>query len=450
MIGIARWRRALGLYVAAWGPAAATIPGEATVFREHLFASVWGGMSAGIFILADVILAKALDAPGWQITLLATLSPAANIFSLYFAGQVTGRRKAGPFLLAALLGRLSLGLLVFWRTSTAMILLTFIYNIAGALLVTALNSVLQSRYPEPARSVRFGVATSVSAVFTILAAVLAGRLLELREGIFPWLFFASGVTGFLSVYHYYRMECLPGERVGMAAWLSAGLAGLRRRLAPGAEDAARHTLAASLRVAVRIFRENPDFVRFERDYMIYGFAFLSVLPILPIYIVRELQMNYAQLSASKGLWAQMGSVVLSPILGMALSRLRPLRFTGRVFLALAFYPLLLLVSTWHGFPLATRILWVYGALLVYSVAMAGVNLSWTLGSIHFARGRDASAFQGMHVAMTGVRGLLAPSLGYLVYSLFGTGAAFAMSTGLFTTAGILMLRHDRAERAASP
>jgi MFS family permease len=450
MVGIAEQRAVLGRFLASLAPGSSSAPGEASVFREHIFSSIWGGVSAGIFILTDVILAKALNAPGWQITLLASLSPAANIFSVDFAGQVTGRRKAGPFLLAAILGRLTMGLLLVWRTSMAMILLTFIYNIAGALVVTALNSVLQSRYPEPVRPVRFGVATSVSALFTILAAVAAGRLLELREGVYPWLFFGCGIAGFLSVYHYYRMECPPGERRGMIAWLSVGLAGLRRRLAPAAGDAARHSLAASLRVAARIFRENPDFVRFERDYMIYGFAFMSLLPILPIYIVRELNMNYAQLSASKGLWAQLGAVVLSPILGAALSRLRPLRFTGRVFLALSLYPLLLFVSTWRVFPVPTRILWVYGALLAFSVAMAGVNLSWTLGSMHFARGRDASAFQGMHVAMTGVRGLLAPSLGYAVYKLIGTGAVFVMATGLFAAAGILMLRHDREERAASP
>lgn len=450
MNGIARRWSALVWPTSGLVPDRTADPAEATVFREHILASIWGGISAGIFVLTDVILAKALDAPGWQITLLATLSPAANISSLYFAGQVTGRPKAGPFLLAAVFGRLTMSLLLVWQTSLAMILLTFIYNIAGALLITALNSVLQSRYPESVRPVRFAVATSVSALCTIIAAAAAGRLLELREGVFPWLFLACGVSGFLSAFHLYRMECLPGSGCGLRKWFTLGVDGLRSRIVPGAEDAQRHSIGTSLRMAMKIFKENPDFVRFERDYMIYGFAFMGLLPVLPIYIVRELNMNYAQLSASKGVWSQIGAVILSPILGMMLSRLRPLRFTGRIFVILALYPLLLLLSSWRGFDSQTRILWVYAAFLAYSVAMAGVNLSWTLGSMHFARGRDASAFQGMHVAMTGVRGLLAPSLGYAIYRLLGPAAVFAMSTGLFTAAGFLMLRHDRDERARLP
>lgn len=416
---------------------------EAAAFREHLFSAAWNGVSTGIFILADVILAKALDAPAWQITLLATLGPAANLFSFYWAGQVVGRRKAGAFLLSGILGRLTLATLLIWRTPACMIVLSFLYNVAGALMITALNAVFQSRYPERTRPVRFGIATSISALFSIVAAMIAGSLLQRHEGIFPWLFAFSGFTGFLSAWHLYRMERLPGEKRGLFNWLLLGLDGIKRRLRPGADEARRQRVRASFAIAARIFRENPHFVRFERDYMIYGFAFLSVVPILPIYIVRDLSMNYQQLSASKGLWALIGQLVLSPLLGIALGKLRPLRFTGRFFLLLALYPLCLLASTIPGLEQSMRFACVYAALFFFSVAMAGVNLSWTLGSMHFAGKEDASAFQGLHVAMTGVRGLLAPSLGLIVYSFVGTWAVFALSTVLFTTAGILMLRHDR-------
>jgi MFS family permease len=416
---------------------------ESAAFHEHILSSVWNGISTGIFVLSDVILAKTLNAPAWQITLLATLGPAANLFSFYWAGQIIGRRKAGTFLLIGILGRLAMALLLLWPTTACMIILSFVYNIAGALMITALNAVFQSRYPERTRPVRYGIATSISALFAILSAEIAGALLQRREGIYPWLFAASGVAGFMGAWHLYRMERLPGEKSGLVTWLLLGRDGMRTRLHPGDEEAKRQRVRASFAVAARIFRENPHFVRFERDYMVYGFAFLSVLPILPIYIVHDLSMNYEQLSASKGLWALIGQVALSPVLGIALGRLRPLRFTGRFFLILALYPLCLLMSTFPGFALPMRFVCVYGALFFFSVAMAGVNMSWTLGSMHFAGNEDASAFQGLHVAMTGVRGLLAPSMGYMVYRFVGTWAVFALSTVLFTLAGILMLRHDR-------
>ncbi len=86
------------------------------------------------------------------------------------------------------------------------------------------------------------------------------------------------------------------------------------------------------------------------------------------------------------------------------------------------------------------------AFCFFSCAMAGVNLSWTLGSMHFAGDQDASAFQGMHVALTGIRGILAPSLGFAIYSILGTAAIFAFSSCLFILAGILMLQQDKDVR----
>jgi hypothetical protein len=178
--------------------------------------------------------------------------------------------------------------------------------------------------------------------------------------------------------------------------------------------------------------------------MIYGFAFMCVLPVLPLYIVRELRMSYGQLSATKGIWSQAGLVLLSPFLGVLLGKVRPLLFTGRVFLLLAGYPLLLLASTAAWLP--DRVSLVYAALFVYSVAMTGVNLSWNLGPMQFAGEADASTFQGVHVALTGLRGLIGPSAGYVIYRLCGSGAVFALSAALFLSAGFLMLRHDREER----
>ena len=123
-------------------------------YREHLLAGVWGGVSTGIFLLADVILAKTLDAPGWQITLLATLGPAANVTSFYWAGQVRGRPKAGAFFLGGVGGRLPMGLLLLGRSPTLFITVYFVFSVATALLLTAQNAVLQTRYTDDERPVR--------------------------------------------------------------------------------------------------------------------------------------------------------------------------------------------------------------------------------------------------------------------------------------------------------
>ncbi len=422
-------------------PGKGSSPAERDAFREHLLSSFWGGITGGIVLLTDVILVKTLLAPGWQVTLLATLGPAANLFSFYWAGAVLGRRKAGSFLLAVVMGRLPLALLLLWQTSACMIAVNFLFAVATALLITATNAIYQTRYEEAVRPLRFAVATSLGSAVSIAATLVSGSILERRENLYPWLFAVAGLSGLISAYHLYRMEASAGVNRGPLSWIQIGIASLRRRFLPGPEDASPPDIGTSLRLASRVFRENPQFVRFERNFMVYGFAFLGLLPVLPLYIVRELSMDYHQLSATKGLWSQIGLVLLSPVMGIALGRLRPLLFTGRIFLLLSLYPICLLVSTIPSIP--GRVGLVYIGLFFFSCAMAGVNLSWTLGSMHFAGDSDASAFQGMHVALTGIRGILAPSLGFAIYSILGTAAVFAFASCLFILAGILMLLQDR-------
>jgi hypothetical protein len=425
-ISAAWWWREL------WAPVA---PAERRAMREHLAAAVWGGLSAGLVSMTDVILAKTLHAPGWQVTLLATLGPAANLTSFLWAGAMEGRRKAQFFVAAGLAGRLPMLALLLAPSAGWLIGLSLLYAIFTALLATAINAVLHACYAAPSRARLFGLAASASALSVIVSVQGAGVWLEHDETAFPWIFALAAVTGLFSCLHLVRMERLTIVRRSPVA---------RRGL--GARPGRLRAMIDRLRIAESVLRESPDFARFERSFMIYGFAFLSLLPVLPLYVVRDLQMSYAQLSSTKGIWSQAGLVLLSPILGVVLGRLRPLLFTGRTFLLLAGYPICLLVSTLPG--VGARVTWVYVAFLIFSVAMTGVNLSWTLGSMHFARGRDASLYQGVHVALTGVRGLLAPSLGYLVYRLSGARAAFALSAVLFGIAGIMMLQQDRSERAA--
>jgi MFS family permease len=430
-------RRILG----SFAPPEPREPSESRAFREHLLASAWGGFSAGIVLLTDVILAKTLGAAGWQVTLLATLGPAANLGSFYWASQVQGRRKGSFFLLAGVLGRLPLVLLLIRSTTWWLIALNFLYAVATALVVTASNAIFQTRYPGESRAHLFGLATSVSAICTIVGVQGAGLILDRHEGAYPWLFAFAGVAGVVSAFHMFRMESIPTPSPTAAEWLRRGWQSARRRLVPAAGGGRIAGPGESVRLARRVLRENPGFVHFEQNYMIYGFAFMMLLPVLPLYVVKELKMDYHQLAAAKGMWSQVGVVLLSPALGLALRRLQPLRFTGRAFLLLALYPLCLLVSTMPG--LSDRVSWVYAALFFFSIAMAGVNLSWTLGSMHFAGDEDASVFQGVHVALTGVRGLLAPAFGFVVYKILGSGAVFALSAALFTTAGLLMLRRDQ-------
>jgi len=83
------------------------------------------------------------------------------------------------------------------------------------------------------------------------------------------------------------------------------------------------------------------------------------------------------------------------------------------------------------------------AFLLQGIAMSGIIVAWSLSSLTFAGEEDGALYQGIHVTLTGMRGMLGPLIGWVVKSWFGWYAAFLLSTALLLLAGWLMLRQGR-------
>ena len=73
-----------------------------------------------------------------------------------------------------------------------------------------------------------------------------------------------------------------------------------------------------------------------------------------------------------------------------------------------------------------------------SYAMAGVNVTWTLGPLALAGLGRAERYMGAHVALVGVRGLIGYPLGFALLRLVSARAAFALAIGLFALASLVM------------
>ncbi len=89
------------------------------------------------------------------------------------------------------------------------------------------------------------------------------------------------------------------------------------------------------------------------------------------------------------------------------------------------------------------------------LGMGGGAIAWTIGHLHFAEPEKAEIYMGIHVTLTGVRGLAAPFLGAALYVAFGW-PVFAVALAL-SIAGTLSFRalakaerHDRRSAASEP
>ena len=73
-------------------------------------------------------------------------------------------------------------------------------------------------------------------------------------------------------------------------------------------------------------------------------------------------------------------------------------------------------------------------------------LAWNLGHLHFARSDEAEVYMGIHVFLTGLRGLIAPAVGMLLWTLVGAWV-WIIAIALAVLSGRMYLAMAREELA---
>ncbi len=389
---------------------------ERCTFRKFSIAYVFNGLFEGILRLSDVVAKKTLHASDFEITVLSMVWPLANMFSVYFGELMAGKKKKNFLLFAGILGRLSLFLIFFVKTPWEFIFLLLLVYSANAIVLPAQNSLLQSNLRWNLTGSVFGYLTAILSFFVIVSAYIAGKVMDLNENYFRTVFAVAGILGFLHIVTLASIK----QRKLLSSPVKFNLLRLLRPFVDG----------------LRLLKEDRVYALFQLFYFVYGMGFLMVMPAIPKLLVVKLAMTYTLVSIARVFMSQTGKIVFSPLIGRMFDRISPVKFTGITFIVMGFYAftlgLVLLV------PEPLRVPLVFVAFFIFSLGMTGINLSWNLSSIHFAKDHDASRYQGVHVALTAIRGVLGPLLGYLVMSFLPLEYVFFFSFIFFITAALGM------------
>ena len=126
-------------------------------------------------------------------------------------------------------------------------------------------------------------------------------------------------------------------------------------------------LLRALGTTVRILREDHLFRAYERNFFIYGLAFLVNLPLVVMLIVNELDLDYDRASFARFVIGQLMMILLAPFAGRLLDRSHPARMMAVGCALLTVHAAHLVVTT--GF-------WtLFTSYLVFGVAMTSVILA---------------------------------------------------------------------------
>lgn len=395
---------------------------EKRTFILLLTAGFFNGFVFSGFQVQDIIAKKALAAFDWQIAILAMLWPVSNLFSIWWGKVLESTNNLSKYyIITALAGRIPLLLMMLvmdFYQYLVLVILMFSFN---ALISPAQNTIFQYNFRKENRGIAFGYINSVKTLVMISFSFVAGRILDVQENWFRYIFVVIAISGTINALIMAKIKLNRAIRINSEPF------------------EIKKMFIHPINRSIQVLKENREFATFQRNFFIYGIGYISILPAIPKFLVEILGMNYTQTFLGKAVISQIGILILSPLAGKIFDKQNPMSFTALTFGILGFYPLFLFISSLFSGTIAAYYL-VYFAFLIFGVVMSAVQITWNISSIYFAGCEDVSMYQSVHVTMTGVRGIIAPLLGYFIMRIVGVQGVFIFAFIMFSTASYLSYR----------
>ena len=321
----------------------------------------------------------------------------SNVVSFLWANLAHGRTRvklmvglmASFALLVGLVGlspRASGGL-------TIMVLSVIAARVLWSGILTVRSSVWTANYPRAVLARVTGRIVVVSSFGVAAASALAGIVVESRPGWSRALYLLAAVAGLAAAWLYRQTRVRREFQLLLAETESVG-----------------ESQVFSLSQLRKILREDPAYRRYMFWLGVYGAGNLMVNAQFVVVFS-----DYLHLSG----FLQIGVLSIVPLLSIPLftpwwARMfdggHVIAYRARQCWSLVAAIAVMILAV---FLQAPWLLWP-GALLL-GAATAGANLGWNLGHSDFASLGKMQQYMGVNVTLTGMRGLIAPPAGVLVY-----------------------------------
>jgi MFS family permease len=402
-----------------------------------LLAFALGAVEGGV---AGVIVKNAFEGqlpPLWLNLAVAIVTGApalANIFSFLWAWGAQGRDKI-RFLLFAQVACVCCLLLIAAAPLTPAGLAMMVVGVVAARMfwsgVTTIRStVWRANYPRELLAYMAGRLVTVAALIMGSVGVAIGLAMDWHGEAFRWIF-----------------PILAG--IGMVGAINYGRLRVRRHRILLREEIAARKGAVNPFSSLGVLREDPRFRRYMSLMMLFGSGNLMMKAPLIVVLAEQLGYTPFQQMMITGSIPLLVMPLCVPLWSRMLDARHVVHYRARQSWAfVAAFAVLALAAVSGWMPL----MWLGSAL--FGAALAGGMLGWNVGHHDFAPAARASQYMGVHVSLTGVRGLLAPVVGVALYQLAehlapGSGAWTLLLPLILVTLGaagfVRMSRRMRAE-----
>lgn len=407
---------------------------------ELRYLCLWG-LFAGLLegTVSAVVVSKTFGGSDWLITVVQATPAFANLSSLLWGALLVGRRKLPVFMgLAAACIAVSLSVGATPHSSAGgwifalQIALSRVF-ISG--VVNAQAALWKRNYPKTHRG-RITAALQLVRTLMSLPVILGGGLLfDWDDSAYRWFYPAMACLGAASLL-VFRAIHVRGEKAALAKNDTEGAdgdAGL-------SEVFEMRDLISPQQILGRmreVLRQDPRFAKYCTAQMCIGIGNLMILPVNAIILTKVLNLTYTASNSLLDVIPRGVILVMLPFWARLFDRVGVVRF--RVFSSICCCGSLALgglgaffahyaQQPGSGAYLAAMATYSIGRVLE-GMALSGGAIAWYIGHLHFAEDEKSDLYMGIHVSLTGLRGLFAPFVGTLLYVFVGW-AVFLVALGI--------------------
>jgi len=256
-------------------------------------------------------------------------------------------------------------------------------------VVTLRAPIWRSRYPAHMRARLIGIFFSVHSVVMALTALAVSALLDWNRSAYPAIFTVAAALG------------VAGAVVFRSLRVPASVSVFDEPVAP-------HDRSAPS--SWRLLRHDRSFARYL--FWLSTVHIGNLMLMAPLIVVMTDRLHMAQ--RAQVVVTSFIPLLLVPLTTSAWGRLFDrggvLRFQALNAAAFTLAALALLIGA-----VTTQVVWLWLGAVLLGVAYAGGSIGWHLGHNHFSPRSQTLEYMGLHVTMSGVRGLVAPFAGMMVY-----------------------------------
>lgn len=380
--------------------------------------------TVAVFVKRDYGEVMSATSVNMAVALVSGASALANIVSFAWANLAHGRPRVILLVILQCIFAIAVGLIAFSPRAggglAMTILAVILARIVWAGVLTVRAAIWSANYPRSVMARVTGRIVVYTEVGMATVALAAGVILDRQPSLARWLYVVAALMGLLAAWRY--------------RWVR-----VRREYRLLAAEAGEGSISApfSLRMMREILRSDPPFRRYMFWMSLYGSGNLMVAAQMVVLLTDRLHLS----STVQILLLTAVPLLLMPVFlpwwANQFDRGHIIEYRSRQCWSLVAAIAIMGIAVWLR---ATWLLWPGSVLL--GVTFAGSNLGWNLGHNDFASLGRAQHYMGVHVTLSGVRGLLAPSAGMLCYQLLerllpGLGLAALLIPFAMVTAGAI-------------